>query len=217
MAQARPALEMRGISKTFPGVKALRDVSLAAYAGEVLALMGARTAAGKSTLMKILSWRAPGRCGWRDPDRRPGGRDQPARRPRARARDRHHLPGTGTRAEPHGGREHLSRRRDPWPSRPHRPARDVRQVSSDARAAGHGLRSRDAGGNAVDRRAAARGDRARAASPLAHPGARRADHGTLGARNRQAVRDRPAASGRRHRARLYQPSHGRGSTSLPTA
>ena len=49
-----PALEMRHISKTFPGVRALRDVSLQAWPGEVLALMG-ENGAGKSTLMKVLS------------------------------------------------------------------------------------------------------------------------------------------------------------------
>jgi ribose transport system ATP-binding protein len=49
-----PALEMRGISKTFPGVKALNNVQLQAWGGEVLALMG-ENGAGKSTLMKILS------------------------------------------------------------------------------------------------------------------------------------------------------------------
>jgi ribose transport system ATP-binding protein len=49
-----PALEMRGISKTFPGVKALDRVELKAWGGEVLALMG-ENGAGKSTLMKILS------------------------------------------------------------------------------------------------------------------------------------------------------------------
>jgi ribose transport system ATP-binding protein len=49
-----PALEMRGISKTFPGVKALNNVRLKAWGGEVLALMG-ENGAGKSTLMKILS------------------------------------------------------------------------------------------------------------------------------------------------------------------
>ncbi|AOX20887.1 sugar ABC transporter ATP-binding protein [Kozakia baliensis] len=49
-----PLLEMHGISKTFPGVKALQNVQLAAYGGEVLALMG-ENGAGKSTLMKILS------------------------------------------------------------------------------------------------------------------------------------------------------------------
>ena len=45
---------MRGISKTFPGVKALNNVNLEAWGGEVLALMG-ENGAGKSTLMKVLS------------------------------------------------------------------------------------------------------------------------------------------------------------------
>ncbi|MBS1180319.1 MAG: D-xylose transporter ATP-binding protein [Proteobacteria bacterium] len=49
-----PILEMHGISKTFPGVKALANVELTVYPGEVHALMG-ENGAGKSTLMKILS------------------------------------------------------------------------------------------------------------------------------------------------------------------
>ena len=49
-----PVLEMQGISKTFPGVRALSNVSLSVYPGEVHALMG-ENGAGKSTLMKILS------------------------------------------------------------------------------------------------------------------------------------------------------------------
>ena len=51
---APPLLELRGISKTFPGVRALQDVRLKANAGRVHALMG-ENGAGKSTLMKILS------------------------------------------------------------------------------------------------------------------------------------------------------------------
>lgn len=51
---AAALLELRKISKTFPGVKALQDVRLRARAGHVHALMG-ENGAGKSTLMKVLS------------------------------------------------------------------------------------------------------------------------------------------------------------------
>jgi len=47
-------LEVRGISKRFPGVRALHEVSLRLGKGEVLALLG-ENGAGKSTLMKILA------------------------------------------------------------------------------------------------------------------------------------------------------------------
>ncbi|MBB4072020.1 ATP-binding cassette domain-containing protein [Canibacter oris] len=50
----KPLLELTGISKSFPGVKALQGVEFTLYPGEVLVLVG-ENGAGKSTLMKILS------------------------------------------------------------------------------------------------------------------------------------------------------------------
>src|SRR3954468_18198672 len=47
-------LEMHSITKTFPGVKALEDVSLSVERGEIHAICG-ENGAGKSTLMKVLS------------------------------------------------------------------------------------------------------------------------------------------------------------------
>ncbi|GIF62658.1 xylose ABC transporter ATP-binding protein [Asanoa ishikariensis] len=47
-------LEMRDITKTFPGVTALEDVSIAVRRGEIHAICG-ENGAGKSTLMKVLS------------------------------------------------------------------------------------------------------------------------------------------------------------------
>src|SRR5258708_32118091 len=47
-------LEMRNITKTFPGVKALNNVSFAVAEGEIHCLVG-ENGAGKSTLMKVLS------------------------------------------------------------------------------------------------------------------------------------------------------------------
>ncbi|MDO8106615.1 sugar ABC transporter ATP-binding protein [Isoptericola sp. b441] len=51
---AETILEMRSITKTFPGVIALQDVNLAVRKGEIHAICG-ENGAGKSTLMKVLS------------------------------------------------------------------------------------------------------------------------------------------------------------------
>jgi putative multiple sugar transport system ATP-binding protein len=53
-AGARALLEMRRITKTFPGVTALQDVNLVVREGEIHAICG-ENGAGKSTLMKVLS------------------------------------------------------------------------------------------------------------------------------------------------------------------
>ncbi|MDQ0858829.1 sugar ABC transporter ATP-binding protein [Bacillus sp. V2I10] len=54
MKKQTPVLIMEGITKEFPGVKALSNVQLKLYPGEVHALMG-ENGAGKSTLIKVLT------------------------------------------------------------------------------------------------------------------------------------------------------------------
>ena len=53
-AEHKPILELAGISKSFPGVRALHGVNLSLYPGQVTALIG-ENGAGKSTLVKILT------------------------------------------------------------------------------------------------------------------------------------------------------------------
>ena len=54
VADVAPVLELTGIHKEFPGVKALSDAGLRLYPGEVHTLMG-QNGAGKSTLIKVLT------------------------------------------------------------------------------------------------------------------------------------------------------------------
>jgi ribose transport system ATP-binding protein len=61
-ATATPLLEVRGLGKRFPGVRALHDARLTLGHGEVLAVIG-ENGAGKSTLMKILAGVQPADTG----------------------------------------------------------------------------------------------------------------------------------------------------------
>jgi ribose transport system ATP-binding protein len=53
-SDSAPVLEMRRVSKTYGGIRALSDVQFSAHAGEAHVLMG-ENGAGKSTLMKVLA------------------------------------------------------------------------------------------------------------------------------------------------------------------
>ena len=55
-------VEMKGISKEFPGVRALKDVDFTVAKGEILGLIG-ENGAGKSTLMKVLTGVYPAESG----------------------------------------------------------------------------------------------------------------------------------------------------------
>ena len=92
-----PLLEMHGIVKTFPGVRALDGVDLDVRAGEVHCLLG-QNGAGKSTLIKVLAGAHQpdeGTITWRGEPvvaGRPAGRHAP--------RHRHDLPGARPRRRP---------------------------------------------------------------------------------------------------------------------
>ncbi|MGW2786308.1 sugar ABC transporter ATP-binding protein [Streptomyces populi] len=74
MAPEPPLLTMSGITKSFPGVRALDGVDLEVRAGEVHCVLG-QNGAGKSTLIKVLAGAHQpdgGRITWRGQDVRPG-------------------------------------------------------------------------------------------------------------------------------------------------
>ena len=54
MVDPHAVLEMRNITKLFPGVRALDDVTMTVRRGDIHAICG-ENGAGKSTLMKVLS------------------------------------------------------------------------------------------------------------------------------------------------------------------
>ena len=87
-------LAMEHITKTYPGVKALDDVSISFIQGEVHAVMG-ENGAGKSTLMKILNGMIPADSG----DIRFHGRK--SRHPKSQRRK-----SLGDRHDPSGAQSH---------------------------------------------------------------------------------------------------------------
>ena len=61
MAEARtPLLEVRGLCKQFPGVRALHEVSLILHEAEVLALIG-ENGAGKTSILEAIDFLGRGR------------------------------------------------------------------------------------------------------------------------------------------------------------
>ena len=123
---------------------------------------------------------------------------------------RDHLPGAEPRAEPDRGREHLSRRRDPSAA-----------ASIDRKAMDDGCRPVLERLGAPFRPETIVGTLSIAEQQLVEiaralhaevedPGARRADHRPVVARDRAPVRPDPPAAQRGHRADLHQPPHGRG-------
>jgi len=52
--RTKPVLALDGVTKIFPGVRALSEVSLNLFPGQVMALVG-ENGAGKSTVVKVLT------------------------------------------------------------------------------------------------------------------------------------------------------------------
>jgi ABC-type multidrug transport system ATPase subunit len=98
-------LEMVGISKSFPGVRALDKMNFDLYKGEVHALVG-ENGAGKSTLMKVLS----GLYTADEGEVRLHGKkiESAGIRQMIDAGRKRHLPGAQPHSAPLGGREYLS-------------------------------------------------------------------------------------------------------------
>ena len=121
-AERCPAVELRGITKRFPGVVANKDIDFPVRRGTVHAIVG-ENGAGKSTLMKIL-------YGVQRPDegtiKVDGAAGQPAlaRPTRSRRGHRHGLPALHARRQPHRPRERRPRRREAARHRRRAPARD---------------------------------------------------------------------------------------------
>ena len=104
-ASADVAMSMVGIVKRFPGVQALKNVSIEIKPGEVVGLIG-ENGAGKSTLMKILSGVYQPDSGNLHRGQRNSHRKRGGRQPQG---NRNGVPGAIPAPEPNNWRKHL-----PW-------------------------------------------------------------------------------------------------------
>ena len=202
-----PILEMRNISKTFPGVKALSNVNLTIYPGEVHALMG-ENGAGKSTLMKTLSGAYQADPGG---EIRVGGVPLKASGPiEARAAGVSIIYQELALSPNLTVAENIYLNREPRRARPHRPRRHAEGLGRRAAAPRRELHARHAGRLAVHRRTADGRDRARGPRQFAHPRHGRAHDRAVVARVREAVRHRAPAPTRRPRHHLHLAPDGGG-------
>ena len=197
-----PILEVRGLEKEYPGVRALRASTSTSAPGEVHCLLGPN-GAGKSTLIKCVSGAVEPTRG-RDPRRR---RAAPGRRPGRldQARRRDDLPGARPRRGPDRDPERV-----PRPRAAPRPAAGPRgDEEADGRAA-RAARPREhparrARPRAAPRRPAGRLDRPRALARHQGPDHGRAVGDPRRRGGRDAVRRRPAPQGRGRRGHLHLP------------
>ena len=148
------------VSKSYPGVKALQDVSLEVEAGTVHAIMG-ENGAGKSTLMQIIAGAQRPSAGGLDFE---GESLQLAGRATPTPGHRHRLPGAQPLAEPLDRREHLPRAGTEDRARLRGPPR-TRGKTSRVRPARHPPRSRH-DRPPSDRRAAAMVEIAKCLVPI---------------------------------------------------
>ena len=197
---ARPLLTLRGVSKYFPGVRALEGVEFDLRAGEIHALMG-ENGAGKSTFVKILS-------GVHRPD---GGDNLAERRgdrhsrsdPCAGPRHQPGASGTASRALSQRGGEHFSRPPADQPLRAPRLCRDEPQCGAASRRTRRAPRSGRVGRVDLDRAAPDRRHRPRDLDRVPRHHLRRADLLADRTRGEPPLRSDPAPEPPGHRRDLH--------------
>ena len=192
------ALKLSNVSKTYPGVRALSDMSFECLAGEIHAVLG-ENGSGKSTLLGIASGAVTPDGGVIEIMGKPLTAADPLHG--ARARPRHRLPGRFAGARADGRAEPVARRgrrRIAYGAHERLGREAARRLRSRPRARRAGRRP-DAGRAAVPR------DRQGADREAEGAAARRADIDARPRRRQEAHRHRPQARRRRHRDRLCQP------------